>query len=158
MLVVGAFDDAGNATIRIRIGGPLAIQSYIAIIDTGFSGFIAMPQVEMVPLGLATQYAAAAVMLGNGEIIYNLVALGHVTIGGRTVAGPILLDETTNDVLVGMAFLRAFKLALILTDTAVVLHDKEETWEAVAQFMQTAPAGLPNASPATSTSRGADNE
>jgi hypothetical protein len=38
MLVVGAFDDAGNATIRIRIGGPVAIQSYIAIIDTGFSG------------------------------------------------------------------------------------------------------------------------
>jgi predicted aspartyl protease len=135
MLITGAFDEAGNATIEIRIGGPLGSKDYTVTLDTGFSGFVALPQIEMVPLGLATQPAAAAVMLGNGQVIYNLVALGQVVAGGRSVVGPILLDETTNEVLVGMAFLRTFELALILTSTAVILCDEAETLESVAKFM-----------------------
>ncbi len=156
MLIVGGFDDAGSPTVKIRIGGDLGTQHYTAIIDTGFSGFVALPQVEMVPLGLSTEPAAASVMLGNGDIIFNLIAQGTVTLGDQQAAtGPILLDETMNDILVGMAFLRAFKLALILTDAAVVLHDREETLDVVAQFIQAAPAGLPNTSP---SAHGADDE
>lgn len=159
MLIVGAFDDDGNATVQIRVSGNGGEKDYIAIVDTGFSGFIAMPQIEMVPLGLATEQAAATVMLGNGDIIYNLVATGAATISGRKESGSILLDETTNDVLVGMAFLRRFDLALILTDSAVILHDRAETLEAVAQFMATAPVGVPNTSPsADADENGGDDE
>jgi len=74
-------------------------------------------------------------MLGNGEIIYNLIAQGRVSLGDQSVEGPILLDDTSNDVLIGMAFLRAFRLALIITDTTVILHDRAETLEAVSHFM-----------------------
>jgi hypothetical protein len=56
-----------------------------------------------------------------------------------------LLDDTSNDILVGMAFLRKFKFALIVTETAVVLHDKKEALETVAKYMETAPVGSPNA-------------
>jgi hypothetical protein len=101
----------------------------------------------MVPLGLATLPAAASVMLGNGAIIANLVAEGTVAFGDRAETGSILLDDTSNDVLVGMAFLRRFKLALIVTETAVVLHDKEEALETVAKYMETAPVGSPNTAP-----------
>lgn len=136
MLVVGAFDDAGSPTITIRVSGEIGSRDYAATIDTGFTGFVALPTVEMVPLGLSTQPIAASVMLGNGEIIYNLVAQGRVTLSGQSVDGAILLDDTSNDILVGMAFLRAFQLALIITDTTVVLNDSRETLEAVSQFMQ----------------------
>ena len=86
-------------------------------------------------------------MLGNGQIIDNLVAQGTVTFGGQTETGSILLDETSVDILVGMAFLRQFKLALIVTDTSIILHDKEETRETIIKFMETAPIGLPNTEP-----------
>ena len=135
MLLIGDFDDKGSPTIKIRIRGTLGVRDYTAIIDTGFTGFVALPQVEMVRLGLATEHAAAAVMLGNGQIIYNLLASGQIIVGGQSETGPILLDETTNDILIGMQFLRTFKLGLILTHTAVVLHDKEQTLEAVAKFI-----------------------
>lgn len=158
MLIVGAFDADGNATVQIRVRGDGGSKEYSAIIDTGFSGFVAMPQVEMIPLGLTTESAAASVMLGNGDIIYNLVATAMVSIPGREESGSILLDETTNDLLVGMAFLRKFELALILTDSAVILHDRAETLEAVAQFMATAPTGSPNASPSASRSNGESDE
>ena len=158
MLIVGAFDEDGNATVRIRISGDGGANDYTAIVDTGFSGFVAMPQIEMIPLGLATEPAAASVMLGNGDTIYNLVATATVTISGREESGSILLDETTNDVLVGMAFLRKFELALILTDNAIILHDRAETLEAVAQFMATAPAGSPNINPLAAGTNGLGNE
>lgn len=139
MLITGSFDEAGSPTISLRVSGERAAKSYTGIVDTGFSGFVALPLIEMIPLGLSTGTAAASVMLGNGEIIYNLVAQGSVTLNGISKAGSILLDETTTDVLVGMAFLRTFELALILTDTTVVLHDREETLEALSPFMQTGP-------------------
>lgn len=136
MLIVGAFDEAGSPTIPVRISGELGSREYIATIDTGFTGFVALPTMEIVPLGLSTPPSAASVMLGNGEIIYNLIAQGRVTVGGQSVEGPILLDDTGNDTLVGMAFLRAFQLALIVTDSSVVLHDRDETLEAVTQFVR----------------------
>jgi predicted aspartyl protease len=151
VLVVGAFDTAGSPTIKIRISGDSEPREYAATIDTGFTGFVALPLVEMVPLGLTTQPGAASVMLGDGTIIQNLVAQGRVALSGQTADGTVLLDETSNDVLIGMAFLRAFKLALIITETTVILYDGDETLEAVFAFMRTAPQGLPNTSPSAST-------
>jgi predicted aspartyl protease len=96
MLVVGAFDESGSPNVKIRASGSLGSRDYTATIDTGFSGFVALPLVEMVPLGLATKPSAASVMLGNGQIIYNLVAEGLITLSGQSESGSILLDETSS--------------------------------------------------------------
>jgi len=146
MLVLGTFDEYGNATVSIRVAGDSGSKNYPAIIDTGFSGFVALPLVEMIELGLSTQ-GAANVTLGDGSIISNLVSTGTVTLGTQVESGTILLDETSTDVLVGMAFLREFKMALILTNNAVVLYDEHETLDAVARFMGTSPPGQPNTTP-----------
>jgi predicted aspartyl protease len=138
VLIAGAFDEAGSPTIRIRVGGDLGSRDYVATIDTGFTGFVALPLIEMVPLGLSTQPGAASVMLGDGTIIENLLAQGRVTLGGQLADGAIPLDETSADVLIGMAFLRGFKVTLIVTDKIVVLYDAAESLEAVVQFMQSA--------------------
>ena len=84
----------------------------------------------MIPLGLKSE-GAASVTLGDGSVIDNLVAPGFVTLGTQTESGSILLDENSTEVLVGMDFLRTFKLGLILTTTAVVLYDEAETMLAV---------------------------
>ena len=118
-------------------------QEFIATIDTGFTGFVAMPIVQIVTLGLRTE-GAATVMLGDGSVIDNLVADGSVTVGGQSVSGPILLDENSADVLIGMDFLRRFGLALILTQSVIVLYDEAETLPAVMRFMRSASVGQPN--------------
>jgi predicted aspartyl protease len=71
MLILGKFDDSGNATIDIRVAGDTGFKNYNAIMDTGFSGFVALPLVDMIELGLSTQ-GATNVMLGDGSIITNL--------------------------------------------------------------------------------------
>jgi hypothetical protein len=66
-----------------------------------------------------------------------------VTVGDQVEVGTVVLDETSNDILVGLDFLRKFKLGLILTDRVVVLCDGQDTMEAIANFMASAPAGSP---------------
>jgi predicted aspartyl protease len=138
MLIAGAFDEAGSPTIKIRVGGDLGWRDYAATIDTGFTGFVALPLIEMIPLGLSTRPGAALVMLGDGTIIENLVAQGSVILGSHSAIGAILLDETSADVLIGMAFLRAFALILIVTDKVVALYDADERLETVTEFIRTA--------------------
>src|SRR5581483_2788768 len=148
MLIVGAFDQDDTPTMKVRVSGPTGeTKEFVGVVDTGLSGFVALPMAEMVPLRLTTHPAAASVKLGNGTITYNLVAEGTVTLQDESRPATILLDETVNEVLIGMALLRAFQLALIVTDTEAVLHDRKETLESVAQFMVTAPAGQPNTAP-----------
>jgi predicted aspartyl protease len=143
MLILGTFDSSGNAIISIRVTGASGSKNYDAIIDTGFSGFVALPFLEMVELGLTTQ-GAANVMLGDGSIITNHVSSADVTLGIQVENGTILLDENSSDVLVGMAFLREFKKSLILTNSTVVLYDEHETLETIIQLMREAPQGQPN--------------
>jgi len=148
MLLAGAFDTTGGATLRVKVAGGGPQQEYVATIDTGFTGFIAMPVSEMVPLRLKTD-GATTVTLGDGSVVDNLVAQGSVTLGNQTVGGPILLDESSGDVLVGMDFLRRFKLGLIVTQSVILLYDEAETLATVLRFMEHAPAGEPNVNPPT---------
>jgi predicted aspartyl protease len=155
-IFTGSFDGTGSATLNIKVAGSGPGQEYSATIDTGFTGFVAMPIQEMITLGLKSE-GAASVALGDGSVIYNLVAPASVTVGSQTVQGPILLDDTSSEILVGMAFLRAFRLALILTNTHVVLYDEAETLVAVANLMSTAPIGLPNTAPSSTDDTGRDS-
>jgi predicted aspartyl protease len=145
-LIQGAFDSSGSAILKIRIAGTHPAREYVAVIDTGFSAFVAMPISAMIELGLKSE-GAVRVTLGDGSTIDNLVARGAVTVGSRTEICDILLDESSTEVLVGLSLLRAFKLALLITETVVLLYDQHETLETVAAFMNTLPTARPNTPP-----------
>jgi predicted aspartyl protease len=142
-LILGAFDSSGSAIIKIRVAGAQPARDYEAVIDTGFSAFVAMPIGVMIELGLRSE-GAARVTLGDGSTIDNLVARASVTVGSRTEICDILLDESSTEVLVGLSLLRAFNLALIITETVVLLYDEHETLATVAAFMNSLPTTLPN--------------
>lgn len=148
MLILGRFDNTGTPIIDIRVSGASGTKTYSAAIDTGFTGFVALPFNEMIDLGLAVQ-GATGVMLGNGSVVATPVSSGVASVGGLNATGTIVLDETSSEILVGMAFLREFRMALILTNTAVVLYDEHETIEAIAGFMKASPQGQPNTTPTT---------
>lgn len=146
MLIPGSFDGDGSPIVKIKIAGDLGEKEYTAVIDTGCTGFITLPLNEIIPLGL-TVNGAARVTLANGVTIINSVAEGIVTLGSQAEIGTIVLDHESNDILVGLDFLRKFKLGLILTESAVILYDGQETMEAIAEFMASAPAGFPTSEP-----------
>jgi predicted aspartyl protease len=133
MLILGRFDASGSAVIDITVAGDIGSKTYPATIDTGFSGFVALPFNEMIELGLSV-HGAANVLLGDGSIVASPVSSGTASIGGLTATGTIVLDEASTEILIGMAFLREFKMALILTNTIVVLCDENETLDAIAKF------------------------
>jgi len=149
-LILGALDSSGSAILKIRVAGSNPAREYAAVIDTGFNAFVAMPIGAMIDLGLRSE-GAARVVLGDGSTIDNLVARGAVSVGSRTEVCDILLDENSTDVLVGLSLLRAFKLALIITGTVVLLYDEQETLATVAAFMNTLPAELPDTRPSSSS-------
>src|ERR1700674_1665092 len=101
LLILGAFDNSGCPIFKIRVAGSNPSREYVAVIDTAFNGFVAMPINEMIELGLKPE-GATTVILGDGSATDNLVAPGSVTIGPQTEMGDILLDERSNQVLVGM--------------------------------------------------------
>jgi predicted aspartyl protease len=146
MLIPGSFDTDNSPTVTIKVAGDLGEKEYTAVIDTGFTGFVALPLAEMIPLGLTTK-DAASVRLGNGTVISNFVAEGIVSLSSQAEIGTIVLDENSNDILVGLDFLRKFKLGLVLTDSVVVLYDSQETMEAIAKFIASAPLGTPTQEP-----------
>jgi predicted aspartyl protease len=146
MFILGRFDPSGSAIIDISVSGSAGQKSYAATIDTGFSGFVALPLNEMIDLGLTID-GAANVQLGDGSIVANHLSTGSVTLGTVTETGTIVLDENSAEILIGMAFLREFKMAQIVTSTVVVLYDEHETFEAIVSFMSASPSGQPNTTP-----------
>jgi len=138
-LILGTFDRSGSAIVNIRVAGTNPAREYAAVIDTGFNAFIAMPIAVTIDLGLRSE-GAARVTLGDGSTIDNFVARGAVTLGGKTKACDILLDENSTEILIGLSLLRGFRLGLVITDTIVLLYDEEGTLETVAAFVSNLPA------------------
>jgi clan AA aspartic protease len=120
--VTGSFDSVGNPTIRITVSGSIdgAKQQFEAIIDTGFTGFLWMPLVQAIPLGLRL-YGTTSLTLADGSTITNLVATGQVSISqDRLSTGVIVLQTSSSEVLVGMDFIRALGPMLVVYDKRLV--------------------------------------
>lgn len=131
MLVVNGFFDNASPAIKVKIAGveSTAVE-FTAIIDTGFTGFISMPLLSAFPLGL-TLRTTTEVVLADGSVQPKLLAEGAATIGNpnkdeRTEKGLIILEDASNEVLVGMDFLRKFRLMLSITQQNVILLDESE--------------------------------
>ena len=128
-LWTGFFDKSGSPALKIKISGPFAKGvEFDAILDTGFTGFICMPLLRALPLGLML-YGTTSVELADGSTSTKLTAKGMAEVEGEKEVGVIILEPTANDTLVGMAFLRTFEKALFVTQSLVFLVDETRTPE-----------------------------
>jgi predicted aspartyl protease len=123
----GHFDSLGNPCLKFHLCGvahdPPGLE-FEAIIDTGFSGFIQLPMRHAFSLKLPLE-GTSSYVLADGSRGTSLTALAHTTFGGTTVLGVVSLTPGSLDVLVGMDFLRRFKLGLIMTKGTIVLSDDD---------------------------------
>ena|SRR5215813_3067117 len=111
----GYLDNTGTPCLKIRISGPLSKgEEFEAIIDTGFTGFLAMPLLKAFPLGLIL-YGTTEVTLADGSASPKLTAKAGVTVtGGDLKIGVAVLEPTSTDILVGMDFLQKFERVLFV--------------------------------------------
>jgi predicted aspartyl protease len=132
---IGPYDQTGNACLKLHMRGvkhaPPGAE-FEAIIDTGFTGFIQLPLSEALSLSLPLE-GTNSVTLANGSSLVMLTALAQVTLMGRTEVGVVLLSMTSNDILVGMDFLRRFDRALVVSKKVGVILVEEAEWSAVSE-------------------------
>lgn len=137
----GSLDKTGSPTLEISIFGvnPDFAQKFDAVIDTGFSGFISMPILKAFPLGLIL-HGTTTVVLADGSTRPKLTAIGTAIKENEEQTAVIILDESSNDVLIGMDFLKKFQKVLMLHPHKpfVVLEDCATVDKIIEAFAEAA--------------------
>jgi clan AA aspartic protease len=121
--VTGSFDSSGSPAVEILVFGPdPALHCRIsAVVDTGFTGFLLMPTLLALPLGLIP-HATIDVTLADGSTQSKFVCIGGIEFDGQTQTGVIILEEQSTEALIGMEFLKALRLTLIVDAAAYTLE------------------------------------
>jgi clan AA aspartic protease len=110
----GFFNQNGHPMIPIEVYGfsKEITQKFDAMLDTGFSGFLSLPLVYALKVGLILN-STASFVLADGSIQHSLLCLGTIKINGEERIGLIAISKGS-DVLLGMDFLKKFKKRLCL--------------------------------------------
>lgn len=110
----GSFSPTGHPIFQIEVYGfsDKFSQKFDAMLDTGFSGFLNLPLVYALKIGLILN-STASYTLADGSTQHTLLCLGSIKIGEGVQPGLISISKGS-DVLIGMDFLRKFKKKLSL--------------------------------------------
>ncbi len=103
-----------------------------AILDTGFTGFLSIPLVQAIRLGLVL-HGTTKVTLADGSQAYKLTARGKIVVGGESKIGVAILENKGTDLLLGMSFLRQFGRTLLVSQAGVSLMTGQELKRALQQ-------------------------
>jgi clan AA aspartic protease len=127
----GHFDSLGNPCLKFHLCGvahELPGLEYEGIIDTGFTGFLQLPLQHAFSLKLPLE-GTASYTLADGTQSACLTALASTTFAGKTVVGVVTLAAGSQDILIGMGFLRQFKLGMMMFKNMIVLIDEDDVEE-----------------------------
>ena len=117
VLWIGNSEDDASPVIRISIAASNAkVREFEAIIDTGFTGFLSIPQREADRLGLVPISTQIVVFADNSEHV-RLIANATVIMGNESQDGTVFLEPFSDEVLLGMEFIRSFDRMMLLYPT-----------------------------------------
>ncbi len=126
MLVATGRYNGPDPVVEISIGpDPTNFQKFQAIIDTGCSGFLSIPGAIAGKLNIKPDHAEQ-VTYADGITRPAFGALAYASIGEKSYEGNITIEEHSVDILLGIDFLRRFKLALFMTSKDIILMDENE--------------------------------
>jgi clan AA aspartic protease len=112
-MINGAVNAFREARVEITVIGLNGQQTLSAIIDTGFTGFLTLPEQAISKLGLTWAYREGAI-LGDGSVHNFDLYTGKVQwMGGATLVSVIASDTIP---LIGMSLLACCKLEIEVID------------------------------------------
>ena len=122
-MITGKVASARQAVIEIQLlDQQNRLVSYPAIIDTGFTDYLTLPQSEVQKLGLMFLQTDTFV-LGNGEEVE--LSLYQATILWDGNERTIIVAETGEEILVGMRSLEGYTLFIDAVDGGdVIIHPR----------------------------------
>ena len=131
MIVRGYYDQQRNPCIKIDICGldRKASDSQVksikveSIIDIGFTGFIQLPFRIAIDLSLPF-VGTQPVIFADGPPSVMLTALVRVTLADRTEQVVSLVSKKSQEVLIGMDFLRRFDRVLLVSKRGIFLAEE----------------------------------
>lgn len=121
----GSFGSDHTPFVPIAISSTPGLSTSVdAVVDTGFTGFVQLPAALAQRLSLMPR-TAAEVEYPDGRLAHVPLAWGTVTLQGATQEGFMHIQQGTDEVIVGVEFLRLFRKILILSvaDGTVLLID-----------------------------------
>lgn len=121
----GYFNKQKCPALRITVSGSREISECEAVLDTGFTGFLSVPLRQAELAGLEP-HATTLMRYADGATLSKHVARGTVKIGQEAKTGLIIIEPESDELLLGMGFLRLFNRALIVSRLAVALVDEVE--------------------------------
>lgn len=99
-------------------------ESFVGVIDTGFTGFIQLPRKSAHQLGLSMSNKSATNELADGTRKIVPLAEAVAIVNGIPVPGHVQISPAPY-VLLGMDFLRKIQRALIVSRSGVYLVDED---------------------------------
>jgi clan AA aspartic protease len=122
LLWVGKTESDASPVIRVSIAASNAkAQEFEAIVDTGFTGFLSMPQQDADLLGLDPISTQIVVFADNSEHL-RFIANATVIMGHESREGTVFLEPFSEEVLLGMEFIRSFDRMMLLYPTEGFVH------------------------------------
>ena len=128
LLATGSIDADGTPRIHFELSGrPFrrgkAGPTLEGVIDTGFVGFVSIP-IEQAFLRELPVAGFTYAKVADGRTTKRLTAKGYARIGNRSEQVAIILEPSSDEILIGVALLRALDLALLLSRDQVLLLDE----------------------------------
>jgi predicted aspartyl protease len=132
--IIGFIGKSGSPCIKLTIEGtfPDSGQEFEVTVDTGFTGFISMPIMMALPLGLAL-YGTTSVQFGDGKTSTRFTALAVARLGVDSEAGVVILEPSHDTILVGMEFLNAFKKTVFMHRGMLMMMDQTEVDKTISE-------------------------
>jgi clan AA aspartic protease len=113
-MMQGYVNESFEAIISVSVKNSSSLESFDAVIDTGFTGFLSLPTVIIMKLGLQWSYRDRATLGDGSETVFDVYNAEIVWNGQLR---EIEIDAAETEPLLGMALLRGYRLQV---DTILV--------------------------------------
>lgn len=139
LVATGRYNNA-DPLLKISLGAdPSPLQEFEAVIDTGCTGFLSIPAHIAQRLGIVPDHTEQ-ITYADGVTRPCQSAIGFASVGGKIYEGDVAIEEFSIDILLGIDFLRRFKLALFMTSTLILLMDENEVEKMMARNIPSPPS------------------
>jgi clan AA aspartic protease len=121
----GSLDDHYSPVVTIAVSAPSGPSEFVdALIDTGFTGFIQLPERRARELGL-TPRAVSETQYADGRIDTVPLAWAKVALGPDVREGFVHLQRGNDEAIIGVDLLRVFRKIFVfaIVDGLVLLVD-----------------------------------
>jgi clan AA aspartic protease len=111
----GSLDSSHSPLVTIAVSAPSGPSHFVdALIDTGFTGFVQLPERRAWELGL-TLRAVSEAQYADGRTGTIPLAWAKVTLGLDIQEGFVHIQSGSDEVIVGVELLRIFRKVFVLS-------------------------------------------